>query len=238
MYNYAISFKTEAGQVTGFCKALPEFKVTAQSEDEVMSAAIAEIDACLGKRVGKRMPIPEAIEPQDGERIVRLSAVSVAKAALWTQMLKLDVRKADLWKKLEVKPVQVDRLLDFSHPSKMQSLEEALASISTGIRVSPVDLQWIELAQGGFFAERLVDAFVAAGVDRMPIGKNRGGLEAVKTYSLDYILRTRYARQPDTMQATDMVLDSLQASGHFVRTMMIDPVTNQDVECMAIAPGH
>lgn len=235
MYNYPIRMSEEGGKILGRCADLPDFKIVASDAQGVVDAAPNEINDLLNKFVGKRMSIPLASEPEEGDEIVRLSALAIAKATLWNRMLEIGMRKLDLYTKLSVAPVQVDRLLDFTYQSKIQSLEEALKALETGIRVSAIDMQWIELANGGFYAQRLVDAYVAAGVSEMPIGKTKGGLATVKTYSLDYIIRTRYARQPDTMQTTDAVIDSLLASGHFRRSQMIDPKTSIPVDSIALA---
>lgn len=235
MFNYAIRTQADNDKVIGSCADLPELKIVGNSAEGVLDIAPAEINAAFNKRVANRMPIPLASEPEEGDSIVRLSALSVAKATLWSRMIELGMRKFDLYTKLSVAPVQVDRLLDFTYQSKIQSLEEALAALETGIRVSAIDMQWIELAYGGFYAQRLVDAYVAAGVTEMPIGKTKGGLATVKPYSLDYLIRTRYARQPDTMQTTDAVIDSLLASGHFRRSQMVDPKTSIPVDSIALA---
>ncbi|MBI6882613.1 hypothetical protein [Pseudomonas putida] len=234
MFNYAIRIQADNDKVIGSCVDLPELKIVGNSAEEVQDIGPAEIYAAFNKRVANRMPIPLAREPEEGDIIVRLSALAIAKATLWRRMIELGMRKFDLYTKLSVAPVQVDRLLDFTYQSKIQSLEEALAALETGIRVSAIDMQWIELAYGGFYAQRLVDAYVAAGVTEMPIGKTKGGLATVKPYSLDYIIRTRYARQPDTMQTTDAVIDSLLASGHFRRSQMIDPKTSIPVDSIAL----
>ena len=236
MFNYAIRFETNAaGAVTGFCRDIDGFEVSAATRQDVIVLASTEMSNVLAKLAANRRTIPMASSPMEGEQIIPLSAVVVAKIALWNEMLKREMRKSDLYNLLSVAPAQVDRLLDFHYQSKIHSLEEALSALGVEIRGAAPDQQWINLAQGGFFAKRLVDAYVAAGVTEMPIGKNREGLASVKTYSLDYILRTRYARQPDTMQAVDSVLESLVASGLFRRSRMIDPKTNHEVDSIALA---
>jgi hypothetical protein len=68
----------------------------------------------------------------------------------------------------------------------------------------------------------------------MPIGKTMEGIAKVKRYSLDFILRSRYARQPNTMQAVDAVLDQIVATGRFRRSTMKDPVTGKSVDSIAL----
>lgn len=236
MYNnYAITItETAPGLFTGTSRDFADIKVTGKSLDEVLEKAPEAIESAVSNLVEKRILFPVASEPEDGDHLVRLSAVTVGKMAIWWEVIVRNLSKADIYKQMNIVPAQLDRIMDFAYPSKMPSLEAALKALNTSIRVTAQDDQWVELAHGGFFVRRLVDAYVAAGVREMPIGKTREGLTSVKPYSLDFILRTRYARQPDTMQAVDTVLDSLEATGLFRRSLMNDPKTNREVESMAL----
>jgi predicted RNase H-like HicB family nuclease len=235
MYNYAIRFNEEGGEtVIGFCRDFPDLEVFGHSRKEVMNNAQDAISAEMTEMAHNRQIITPASAPKEGEEEVVLPAITVAKITLWNAMIKRRMLKSDLCKLLNVAPVVVDRLTDFSYPSKIHSLEEALSALDSGIRVIAQDHGWVNLAQGGFFVQRLVDAFVGAGVREMPIGKTRGALVGVKSYSLDYILRTRYARQPDTMQAVDTVLQDIEATGYFRCSSMVDPQTGREVDSLAL----
>lgn len=240
MYDYAIRFEKDATPgLAVFCRDLPELNSYGDDQEHAMREALDAIETTLSLYVDQRRAIPEATPAQEGEHVIHLPAVTVAKIALWNEMMKRGMRKADLCRALGVHQAQGDRLVDFLHTSKMEQLEAALKALETSIRVSPADPDWIDMphggAQAGFYVERLVDAYRAAGVTEMPIGKTKEGLSSVKDYSLDYILRTRYARQPNTMQAVDAVLDQIVATGLFIRSSMKDPVTGREVESLAMA---
>jgi len=239
MYDYAIRF--EQGDEPGyavFCRDLPRLNSYGDDRDHAISEAVDAIETTLSIYVDERKAIPEATPPQEGEHVVHLPAVTVAKIALWNAMMERGMRKADLRRLLGVAQVQSDRLVDFLHTSKMEQLEAALDALQTSIRVSPSELGWIDLPYGGgmagLYIDRLVDTFEAADVSEMPIGKTMEGLAKVKRYSLDFILRSRYARQPNTMQAVDAVLDQIVATGRFRRSTMKDPVTGKSVDSIAL----
>lgn len=240
MYDYAIRFEQDdsAPGVAVFCAALPELNSFGDDREHAISQALDAIESTLSLYVDQRRAIPEALPAGPDEHVVHLSAVTVAKIALWNEMMRRGMKKADLCRVLEVSQTTGDRLVDFLHTSKMEQLEKALDALNSPVRVAPADPEWINLpyggGQAGFYVSRLVDAYREASVSEMPIGKTRTGLAGVKTYSLDYILRSRYAKQPDTRQAVDSVLDDLEATGRFRRSVMVDPITGKDVDCLQL----
>lgn len=241
MYDYAVRFEKDdsAPGVAVFCRDLPEVNSFGDDREHAIREALDGIETVLSLYVEQRRQIPEATPAQDGEHVVHLPAVTVAKIALWNEMMRRGMKKAELCRHLGVSQTTGDRLVDFTHTSKMEQLEKALEALNTGVRVTPTDPQWINLPHGGgqagFYVARLVDAYRDAGVTEMPIGKSRSGVAGVKAYSLDHILRTRYAKQPDTRQAVDTVLEDLVATGLFRRSQMMDPVTGKEVDSLALA---
>lgn len=220
MYDYAIRFESDGEQgIAVFCRDLPELNSYGDNEEHALAEAVDAIESTLSIYVDQRRAIPAASAPEPGEHVVHLSAVTVAKVALWNTMMERGMRKADLCRLLNAKPPVVDRLVDFLHTSKMEQLELALAALNTAIRVSPPDRNWIDLpyggAQAGFYVGRLADAFRERGVEEMPVGATKNNLDQVKPESVEYLLRTRYARNPNTMQAVQEVIESLVATDLF-----------------------
>jgi len=222
MYDYAIGFeRDDTSGLAVFCRDLPQFHSYGDDEQHALSEAVDGIETTLSIYVDERRAIPAASEPEAGELVVHLPAVTVAKIALWNAMMERDMRKADLCRLLGVHQAQGDRLVDFLHTSKMEQVEAALKAVGASIRVSVKSSKtWIELPYGGgpeagFYAERLVDVFIERNIIEMFTGANAGSLDKVKTESLDYLLRTRYAKRPDTMQAVNEVFKQLVATGLF-----------------------
>lgn len=113
-----------------------------------------------------------------------------------------------------------------------------MEALNTEARVTLADPQWINLphggSQAGFYAGRLVDAFNQEGVREKVIGGIHKGLVEVKPHSLDYLIRTRYAKTPDTKQVVAAVIDDLVSTGLFQRSTMNDPETGREVDSLAL----
>ncbi|MCY1297244.1 hypothetical protein D9M70_466770 [compost metagenome] len=70
--------------------------------------------------------------------MVRLPALSAAKAALWNAMLAQGVNKAEMARRLGVNRPQVDRLVDLLHRSKIEQVEHALALLGQRIALTVI----------------------------------------------------------------------------------------------------
>jgi len=140
MYNYAIRFEREgtAPGVAVFCRDLPELNSYGDDQVHAVGEALDAIESTLSLYVDQRRTIPEATPKQEGEVEIHLPAVTVAKIALWNEMMKRGMRKADLCRLLKVSQTQGDRLLDFLHTSKMEQLEVALDRLGLHLSVKIV----------------------------------------------------------------------------------------------------
>lgn len=137
MYNYAIRFETDtAPGLAVFCRDLPQLNSYGDDIEHAKREALDAIETTLSIYVDERKAIPEATPPQEGEHVVYLPAVTVAKIVLWNTMMERDMRKADLRRLLGVHQVQGDRLVDFLHTSKMEQIESALAALGKRLAVS------------------------------------------------------------------------------------------------------
>ena len=72
---------------------------------------------------------------------MRLSGVTVAKIALWNELVHAGKTRADLASMLGVSPTAAGRLVDFGHTSKLESLEQALALFGVRLQVTPTALR-------------------------------------------------------------------------------------------------
>ncbi|MBW8337971.1 MAG: type II toxin-antitoxin system HicB family antitoxin [Pseudomonas sp.] len=139
MFDYAIRLKTDnAPGVAVFCRDLPELNSYGDDEAHALREAVDAIETTLSLYVDQRRAIPAASPAEPGEHVVVLPAVTVAKIHLWNEMVARGMRKADLCRLLDLKPVTADRLVDFLHASKIEQLEKALAAVGKRLRISLV----------------------------------------------------------------------------------------------------
>ncbi|MED5606829.1 MULTISPECIES: type II toxin-antitoxin system HicB family antitoxin [Pseudomonas] len=138
MYDYPIRFEQDdsAPGIAVFCRDLPELNSFGDDRDHAIREALDAIETTLSLYVDERRAIPAASAPEAGEHVVHLPAVTVAKIALWNEMMQRGMRKADLCRLLGVAQTQGDRLVDFLHTSKMDQLELALGALGKRLSIT------------------------------------------------------------------------------------------------------
>jgi antitoxin HicB len=137
MYDYpVIIHEDENPGVAVTAPDLPEFNSAGDDVADALLKSVDGIETALSIYVDQRRSIPQASEPEPGQHVLRLPAVTVAKIFLWNEMIERDMRKADLCRLLGLAQTQGDRLVDFLHTSKMEAIEKALAAFGKRLSVS------------------------------------------------------------------------------------------------------
>ncbi|WP_435952720.1 hypothetical protein [Dryocola sp. BD626] len=125
-YPASVSFDEDTGQYEIAYRDFNNLHSVALTEDDIELEARDGITAFIGDLIDSRIPIPEPSSAQEGEIVIHLPILTCMKAALHNAMISTGTRKADLARKLNQKGPQIDRLLDVSHASKVETLEQAL----------------------------------------------------------------------------------------------------------------
>ena len=123
----------EAGGYTVTFRDVPEAITEGDTLEEAMLQAENALESALAMYVSAHQRLPAASLAEAGERMVPLSALGMAKAALYDAMNEQNVGRAELARRLRWHLAQVNRVLDFRHASKMEQVEAALAAL--GLRL-------------------------------------------------------------------------------------------------------
>lgn len=121
------------GGLTIIFRDVPEAITEGDSREEALLHAEDALELALAMYVAAREPLPAASAAQAREAIVLLSALGMAKAALYEAMREQGVGRAELARRLRWHLPQVARVLDLRHASKMEQVETALAAL--GLRL-------------------------------------------------------------------------------------------------------
>jgi antitoxin HicB len=121
------------GGFTVTFRDVPEAITEGDSREEALLRAEDALESALAMYVAAREPLPEASAAQPGEAVVPLSALGMAKTALYEAMREEGVGRAELARRLRWHLAQVNRVLDLRHASKMEQVETALAAL--GLRL-------------------------------------------------------------------------------------------------------
>jgi antitoxin HicB len=108
---------------------LPEALTEGQTIDEALEMAKDALETALEFYFEDERVVPMPSLPTEGQQVIELSASLWAKVLLLNAMVTQHVRPIDLARKLEVKPQDVTRLLRLKHPSKIDSIANALQAI-------------------------------------------------------------------------------------------------------------
>ncbi|HAV1906106.1 TPA: hypothetical protein JG938_002781 [Enterobacter hormaechei subsp. steigerwaltii] len=139
-YPATVSFDGDTGQYEIAYRDFNNLHSVALTEDDIELEARDGIIAMIGDLIDSRIPVPEPSVAQEEDIVIHLPVLICLKAALHNAMISTGTRKADLARKLNQKGPQIDRLLDVSHASKVETLEQALYLLGYETSVSIIKL--------------------------------------------------------------------------------------------------
>lgn len=121
------------GGFTVTFRDVPEAITEGDSREEALLRAEDALESALAMYVAAKEPLPAASPCGPDEVMVPLSALGMAKTALYDAMHEQGVGRAELARRLRWHLPQVNRVLDLRHASKMEQVETALAAL--GLRL-------------------------------------------------------------------------------------------------------
>ena len=104
---------------------VPEANTFGEDAAEALIHAVDALESALSLYVEDRRDIPKPSPVKSRGKAVILPALTEAKLALYSAMRANRVGKAELARRLNWHPPQVDRLLDLLHASRLDQLEAA-----------------------------------------------------------------------------------------------------------------
>src|SRR5690349_13970156 len=107
------------GGFTVTFRDVPEAITEGDSREEALLRAEDALESALAMYIAGKEPLPASSPAEPGEVLVPLSALGMAKAALYNAMRNQGVGRAELARRLRWHLPQVNRVLDLRHASKM-----------------------------------------------------------------------------------------------------------------------
>ena len=130
MIAYPARFKAERGGFVLTFPDVPEAITEGNSAEEAMQYAVDALERALSVYVERRMDLPTPSKPRGKDmRAVYLPVLSEAKVSLYRTMRQAGLRKAELARRMGCQKSQVDRLLDLTHASRMEHIEQAFRAL-------------------------------------------------------------------------------------------------------------
>jgi antitoxin HicB len=121
-YPAALTPDPDGGFTVTF-RNVPEAITEGDTRDEALLRAEDALESALAMYVAAKEPLPTSSEAAAGEVMVPLSALGMAKNALYDAMREQGVGRAELTRRLRWHLPLVNRVLDLRHASRMEYVE-------------------------------------------------------------------------------------------------------------------
>jgi len=123
----------------GFCVSfpdIPEALTSGASREEALAMAADALTTAMDFYFEDRRPVPVPSQLKRGQLMVDLPASISAKVLLLNEMLRQDVRPAELARRMNVRPQEVNRITTLGHPTKIDTISQALAAIGKRLELT------------------------------------------------------------------------------------------------------
>jgi len=135
---YAAHIAGRQGDYVLTFRDIPEAVTGAATLDEVRSLALDCLVTAMDFYFDDGRQVPAPSKPKKGEFLVALPPSIATKALLLNRMLQSRVTPAELARRLNTTPQSVNRLVNFRHATKIDTLAEAFEALGAELEVGLV----------------------------------------------------------------------------------------------------
>jgi antitoxin HicB len=139
MIQYPVNLQSEGTRILVSFPDFPNVHTYGSDEPEALTRAVDAIETYLMSMIEDREAIPQQHRSRRGQRLITLPALTEAKLELYRQMRAAKIGKAELARRLHCHLPQIDRLLDLSHRSRLDQIEQALLAVGKRLTISVED---------------------------------------------------------------------------------------------------
>ncbi|WP_219097561.1 type II toxin-antitoxin system HicB family antitoxin [Pseudomonas sp. UMAB-40] len=136
MYSYPLEIHNDPDGLWLSAPDVARMYGVGDTMEQAMASALDGIETAFSLYVEEGAPIPLPSAPAEGQAVLHLPALVAAKVALWNAFLKSGLSKSEFARRMGVARVQVDRMIDFLHHSKIEHLERGLSILGQRIELS------------------------------------------------------------------------------------------------------
>jgi len=122
---YATAVTRDGDDFVVSVRDLPQVVTAGDTEAQAWELAADAVEVVVAAMLERELDIPEPSEPVEGERLIALPSHLAAKVAVYKAWRKSGMRKTELARRMGRSEVEVRRILDPRHGTKLGQLEEA-----------------------------------------------------------------------------------------------------------------
>jgi len=131
MFMYPVTLtpdEADGGFVATFVD-IPEAITQGDTEAEALAAAKDALASALDFYFEDKRAVPAPSRPKRGQHVIELAASLSAKVLLLNEMVTQDVRPAELARRLNTTPQEVNRLTNVRHTTRIDGIAAALQAL-------------------------------------------------------------------------------------------------------------
>jgi antitoxin HicB len=133
-YPVVLEKAVEGGFIVKF-PDVPEALTQGEDREEALARAVDALETALEFYADASRDLPKARKAKRGQHVVSPSTLAVLKLEVYQAMRDRGVKKTELARRLKWHLMQVDRLLDLHHASRIDQVEAALAALNRRLEV-------------------------------------------------------------------------------------------------------
>ncbi len=133
---FGIAVRKNATDHVVSVRDVPEVVTSGDDLAEALGLALDAIEVSIGARIVKGEPLPATSPVLDGEHALALSARMAAKASVYEAWRSTGISKTELARRMGRSEVEVRRILDPGHGTRIDQLEEAAKALGGRLAVS------------------------------------------------------------------------------------------------------
>lgn len=133
---YGVRIRDERGDFVVDVRDLPEVVTSGISLDEALGLAADAIEVAVAGRMEDDMDVPPPTTIEAGEHVVSLPATLAAKVAVYRAFKSSGLRKTELASLMNRNEVEVRRILNPRHGTKLGQLDEAARALGGRLTVT------------------------------------------------------------------------------------------------------
>ena len=117
---------------------IPEALTCGDTQAEAEAMAADALLTAMDFYFEDRRAVPPPSSPLDGEILITLPASAWAKVLVLNEMLTQHVTPAELARRLNTRPQDVNRIVDLHHTTKIDTLDHALLAMGRSLQISVI----------------------------------------------------------------------------------------------------
>lgn len=126
---YPATFTDENGVFVVTFRDIPEAITQGDNEAEALDMAQDALLTAMDFYFDDKRQVPPPSKPEPDERLIGLPLSVTAKILLLNEMLSQSVRPAELARRMNTKPQEINRLIDLRHRTKIDTIWQAMLAL-------------------------------------------------------------------------------------------------------------